>query len=321
MPRRSNMFQRAVYQIQRQLAPDASVEESAMLPDRVHGGTREVDVVIRGSVAGHEVIVSVECRDHKRAQTLGWVEEMATKHSSLPTSKLVLLASAGFSPAAKRKAGLLGIEAFSLEEAIDEDWTWLGSGNLEVWALRIRGCRLGFDTEKIWFSAPSAMPIFRPDGEYRGTIEEVVRAHLDGAPEFSESAIEHAKQSGHSEFWAECQSKPPFVVKDVHGLLHTATSIHVRVQAVCSPGAINLRKGRLKNSAVAFGQGQSPAGEFTLSLVRCDERPPTGAVSVGDAKTGHHDTVDVRFTPHQDKLMFVAGPVRRDRRQSDKSVP
>lgn len=245
---------------------------------------------------------------------------MATKHASLSTSKLVLLASAGFSSAARRKARTLGIEAFSLEEAVDEDWTWLGSGKLEVWALRIRGCRLGFDAEKVWFSTPSGMAIFRPDGTYRGTVEEIVRAHLDGSPEFSESAIEHARRSGHSEFWAECESEPPLVVKDVHGLLHTATSIHVRVQAVCSPGAINLTKGRLNNSAVAFGRGQSPAGELTLSLVRGDERPPTGAVSVTDSKTGHLHTVEVQFTPSQHKLMFVAGPVRRDDQQSNKTI-
>jgi hypothetical protein len=246
---------------------------------------------------------------------------MTAKHASLPTSKLVLLASAGFSKAAKRKARLLGIEALSLEEAVDEDWACLGSDSLEVWALRVCGYRLRFDVEKVWFPAPPGMPIFRPDGTCRGTVEEVVHAHFNGSPEFSESAIQLAKQSGHSEFWAAFESEPPFVVKDVHGLLHTAASIHVRVQAVRSPGAINLTKGRLKNSAVAFGRGQSPAGELTLSLVRCDERPPTGAVSVGDAKAGQFCTVDVRFTPNQGKLRFVAGPVRQDVWQPDKHIP
>lgn len=320
MPRRSTLFQRAVFQIQRQLAADASVEESALLPDSVHGGTREVDVVVRGRVGEHDVVVSIECRQHKRPATIGWVEEMAMKHASLPTSKLVLLASAGFSKAAKHKAEMLGIEALSLEEAVGEDWTWIESNQLEVWALRIRGCNLGFDAEKLWFSAPSGLAIFRPDGTFRGSVEDVVRAHLEGLPEFSESAIEHARRSGHSEFWAECDSEPPFVIKDSHGLLHTATSIHVRVQTVCSPGAINLTKGRIKNSAVAFGHGQSPAGELTFSLVRAHDSSPKGTVSVVDAQTKRIHTIDVTFTPEQRKLQFVAGPVRV-RNQSDENSP
>jgi hypothetical protein len=45
MPRRTNDFQKLVFQIERQLAPlGAVVEESAMLPERGTGDLREVDV-------------------------------------------------------------------------------------------------------------------------------------------------------------------------------------------------------------------------------------------------------------------------------------
>lgn len=224
MPRRSTLFQRAVFQIQRQLAADATVEESASLPDKV-GEMREVDVVVRGKVGDHDIVVSIECQERKRPASVEWVEQMAAKHASLPTSKLLLISSAGFSRAAKRKAQSFGIEALSFEEAAGADWAWLESNNLEVWALRVRGCRLAFDAEKFWLSAPPGLAIFRPDGTVRGRVEDVVRAHLEGDPEFTEAALDHAKQSGQPEFWAVCDAKPPFAIKDSDAILHIATSI------------------------------------------------------------------------------------------------
>ena len=96
MPIRSTLLQRVVFHIQRQLAPDAKVQESAFLPDRSTGINREVDVVVRSRVGEHEVIICVECREHRRRATIEWVEQMAMKHSSLPTSKLILITAKGF---------------------------------------------------------------------------------------------------------------------------------------------------------------------------------------------------------------------------------
>ena len=66
MPKRTNDFQRLVYLVRVNLADGATVTESKMLTDRVTKRKREVDVCIEGHVGQHPVIVSVECRDHKR---------------------------------------------------------------------------------------------------------------------------------------------------------------------------------------------------------------------------------------------------------------
>lgn len=59
--------------------------ESKMLTDRVTKRKREVDVCIEGHVGGHSVVVSVECRDHKRIADVSWVDAMKAKHDRLPT--------------------------------------------------------------------------------------------------------------------------------------------------------------------------------------------------------------------------------------------
>ena len=104
MPKRTNIFQEVVAIIHEHMAGDAVVQESAELPHRVTGKLREVDVVIRSTVAGHDVIVSVEATAGGRKADTEWVERMIQKHRNLPTSKLVLVSQAGFTEAARKEA-------------------------------------------------------------------------------------------------------------------------------------------------------------------------------------------------------------------------
>lgn len=91
------------------LSGDAVVTESKMLVDLVSGEEREVDTCIEDVAGGHRVIVSIECRDHQRRQSVGWVEEMNSKHDRLPTNVLVLASSSGFTKSAIAKARSFGI--------------------------------------------------------------------------------------------------------------------------------------------------------------------------------------------------------------------
>lgn len=84
MPKRTNQFQELVTIIHSHSSEGAIVTESKMLLDLVSGEEREVDTCIETSVAGHSVIISIECRDHARPQSVGWIEEMHSKYSRLP---------------------------------------------------------------------------------------------------------------------------------------------------------------------------------------------------------------------------------------------
>jgi hypothetical protein len=116
MPKRTNDFQRLIGVIQSHLDPGATVEEPAFLIDRVTKAEREVDIVIRGSVAQHPVVISVECRDRRRTDHVGWVEEMHGKHLPLPTNVLILASHSGFSDEAIKVAEVYGIRCFILDD-------------------------------------------------------------------------------------------------------------------------------------------------------------------------------------------------------------
>jgi len=110
MPKRTNPFQKFIYDIKKQTAGSAIVTESKMLIDKITGDEREVDVVLETNIAGHDIIISIECVDRKRKMGVKWVEEMKTKHDSLPTDKLVLCSRTGFAKSALKKAEHYGID-------------------------------------------------------------------------------------------------------------------------------------------------------------------------------------------------------------------
>lgn len=124
MPRRTNAFQRLVYLLKQHAASGASVTESRMLVDRITGAEREVDVCVETSVAGHSLVIGIECRDHGRALAgnrsghadVTWIEQMKCKHERLPTNALVLVSRRGFTAEATRLAAACGIETLALEE-------------------------------------------------------------------------------------------------------------------------------------------------------------------------------------------------------------
>lgn len=129
----TNDFQRLVYLVRVNLADGATVTESKLLTDRVTQRKREVDVCIEGYVGGHFVVVSVECRDHKRIADVSWVDTMKAKHERLPTNALILASRSGFTPEARGAAAGYGIMTFSLSDVDQVDFPALLESTSSLW--------------------------------------------------------------------------------------------------------------------------------------------------------------------------------------------
>ncbi|WP_171068980.1 restriction endonuclease [Actinomadura geliboluensis] len=121
MPKRSNDFQAVVYFVRSHVDAQAAVIESALLPDRTGAGLREVDVLITSRVQGREFRIGVECRDHRRASDIVWVEQARTKQADLELDQMVLVSSSGFTGGAVAKAGYHGIELVTPDRPIPAD--------------------------------------------------------------------------------------------------------------------------------------------------------------------------------------------------------
>jgi hypothetical protein len=135
-----------VFLLKQHIAGDARVTESAELIDLVSGTPREVDVCIEAEIANHAVRVCLECRDQKRPQTVAWVEEMRSKHDRLPTDRLVLVSSSGFTAEALSKARSFGIETIVPEELTDEQ-----ASKIATWVRMVFSVlHIQVETVRVW---------------------------------------------------------------------------------------------------------------------------------------------------------------------------
>jgi hypothetical protein len=137
MPRRTNRFQQVVAIVERHLAGDEGVTESAMLTARRGKVEREVDVVLLRKIGQHTIRVSIEASKTSRPATIEWVEQMVAKHAKLPTDKLVLYSGRGFTRAALDEATASNAVAIG-EEPLAAQEAKVLAGLRSLWAKMIQ---------------------------------------------------------------------------------------------------------------------------------------------------------------------------------------
>lgn len=125
--------------------------------DTVTGRLREVDVSIRASEEG-AVIAICECRDRAGVEDVTWIEQVVTKARDLEGSPpAVLVSSAGFSEAARKKATAYGHDVRLVTEVTLEEFrTWLAVEHV-VLLVTERGLR-GCDIELVGEDAEAFSP-------------------------------------------------------------------------------------------------------------------------------------------------------------------
>lgn len=85
----------------------ATVEHDIMLPGR--DGERQVDVLIRTTVASHNLLIVIECRDYASRLGITHLDAFHSKLQDINASKGILVSRRGFSRNAQSKAQRVGI--------------------------------------------------------------------------------------------------------------------------------------------------------------------------------------------------------------------
>jgi hypothetical protein len=319
MPVRSTPLQRLLFHIQRQLGPDTIVHESALLVDLLSGDRREVDIVIRAKVGEHDVVVSVECREHRRKATVEWVEQMAMKHQSLPTSKLVLVSAKGFSRGAAVKAKGFGIEVCSMEEAATTDWReLLGEDrrlSFDLVGFRIVACGLVLaGDESAEHRAVPLIALFDQEGLPKGSLGEVVY-DLTTRSAFCEKFLTHLNtlEDDSSFVGAGIRVRPPLFVSDEEDHLDEIAAVQIYFEVERVPSGVKLEAARYRGMPVASGQGKAIAGDFTFTLLKMPNGTQTGAFSLSDPVTGDIDTASLRAVGEGSPFKFITDRPLRSR--------
>ena len=109
------------HQIYTELAPGARVVHNDHIVGQA-GVSRQIDVSIRATVAGVDLLVIVDTKDLGRPAEIGEVEEFASKVQDVRANKGVLICSGGFTAGAQAAALSRGLELCQVHDATTRDW-------------------------------------------------------------------------------------------------------------------------------------------------------------------------------------------------------
>ena len=141
MTKASDEFEIMVSRIHELLEGEgANVEQNERIPDPDNPKQlRQVDVVIRKG----GLINLVECRLHKEAQNVKWIEELIGRRLSLEASAIAAVSTSGFTSGAIKKAEKYGVILRDLKDLSDaEIKSWGRSVEIAIYFYRYKDFKL-----------------------------------------------------------------------------------------------------------------------------------------------------------------------------------
>ena len=281
MPRRSNQFQRLVLLINGCLAGNTRVTESAMVPDKITGELREVDVLITANASSYEVQIAIEVVARGRKADTPWVESMQSKHATLPTDKLILVAESGFTAPALRKAQFYGIEAVTIEDAFATDWKLAteltATGFFELTSFRyscalIYESRVGARTKR---EVPSSSRISSESGQ--ATLDEFVRYVLD-LPETKNAIYPRITSMHERQFWFSYSKPGGLWDAELDEETVRVVELRVGLDVDHSTTPVQFASGKYRQTPFLSGASISTANQLQFVLLKKADGTIEGAV-------------------------------------------
>lgn len=288
MPKRSNEFQRLIALLTMAKSDGAIVQESVEPMEITSDERREVDIVAVGTVAGHQSIVCIECRDWKRKQDVQWVEQARTKFDDLGANVRVLVSSSGFTKTALAKAARYGIKTITpgeiTEEFVGQVVNSATQAEYRHWVTLVKKTEIvvaldGLTDQREFVGT---CPLFTGDGEqvgmFDGLVEHVRKHHTHNHEEmWAESARQGEERYGKGKFQFLFTGDYPgptingqkIYVKGIdpagQEVLVELANVIVTFEARRTVAEVNLSHGEFDGTYFATGSGA--LGEAKVQLV------------------------------------------------------
>lgn len=161
-------YQEAVALLFEQLDDLGIVKRNVMIPDKITGQLRQIDVLIEIKAYGHVLLIVVDAKFHSEKIDVKVVEEVISLAEAINASQVVIVAANGWTEPAARKAEFTNctLRLLTIENALDllvpDKWEMcpnccrdcivldmdgaIDHGGMVLWWLagRCRECKFGF---------------------------------------------------------------------------------------------------------------------------------------------------------------------------------
>jgi hypothetical protein len=186
-------FEDLAAEIQRQLAPTATVAQNEKIPGRRTGRLRDVDISVRQKVGQYDILVAIDCKDYRRKINVKDIEGFMGLAEDVGANQAAMIAARGFSSTAKKRAADAGVGLFRLIDAEDHDWKSYVSIPAVAELLEITAFSLSFSGTGPFVLAPQdfrLMSLCRADGSLIDVVSNLLLERWD-ADQIPEDAGEH----------------------------------------------------------------------------------------------------------------------------------
>src|SRR5690349_12270830 len=116
-------FEDLAAHIQRSLAqPDAKVDQDVRIVGRDSGVGRQIDIALRIRAAQYDLLIAIDCKDHKRKIDVKDVEAFIGLVKDVGANKGAMISAKGFTEAARNTARRSGLDLYTLVDAEAHEW-------------------------------------------------------------------------------------------------------------------------------------------------------------------------------------------------------
>jgi len=285
MPKRYNIFQDLMASIHMQLGSSFRITESEMFADPSSRLGREVDLVIRSSVGGYEIVISVECTDRKRPVAVEWVEQMCCKHRYLPTHKLVFVSKSGYTKAAILKGRALGAELLTIEAAKQVDWAKYVNRYSRLFLIAVDVVTVvvpistTYTDKNPYRGIPMKTVFLDSEGKVHATAEEIANAFLS-KEQIITATIDKKDITDHSGWEVLIPMKAGVLMRLPDGLEYEIDGLKVALLANPLRVCFDLEQVSFRDAQAAYGSSQTKYGDFLLTIVEAEGSMPSAQIRV-----------------------------------------
>jgi restriction endonuclease len=101
------------------------VEHNVRLPGRISGISRQIDVLVRTSFGGIDLLYIIDCKDKAEPLDIKEIGEATELRDDVGAHRAAIVSASGFTKAARPRAAQERVELLELVDAADHDWSSL----------------------------------------------------------------------------------------------------------------------------------------------------------------------------------------------------
>lgn len=182
---KSKRFEKLVAKIQRDLVGSgATVDVDQQIIGKLTGQSRQVDIAIRQRIGMHDILIAIECKDHKRPLTTADIGSVKQLMDDVKPNKAIIVSASGFTEIVMTLAKSYDFELLKLVDTNEHDWKATVTIPVMCKVKDIVSCRYGIQHFGAGFAIPltpvEKTELYSESGELLGILEDLFEVWVSG---------------------------------------------------------------------------------------------------------------------------------------------